>query len=187
MLQSNRLILRQWTDRDLVPFAALNADPDVMAYFPATLSKAQSDDVAKTMQSLIAQRGWGLWAVEVPDQAGFIGFVGLHIPANDLPCSPCVEIGWRLAKAHWGRGYACEAAEAALGYAFQELGLAEVLSFTAVGNQRSESVMKKVGMSNTGTNFQHPNIDAGHPLREHLLYRITAQKWSQGRFRGPLC
>ena len=184
ILQSNRLLLRQWTDSDLVPFAALNADPDVMAYFPAMLSSTESDRFAASIRSLIQQRGWGLWAVEVTGQAAFIGFVGLHMPTNNLPCSPCVEIGWRLAKAHWGKGYASEAAKVALAYAFEELELAEVLSFTATANQRSEPVMKKIGMLNTGKNFKHPDINAEHPLCEHLLYKITAQEWRQRRNTG---
>lgn len=180
MLQTNRLILRQWIDHDLVPFARLNADPDVMEYFPTPLSTAESNGFANTLRSLIDQRGWGLWAVEVPGQAVFIGFVGLHIPADDLPCSPCEEIGWRLAKAHWGRGYASEAAEAALGYAFHELGLEEVVSFTAAVNKRSEAVMQKIGMGNTDQNFVHPRIETGSPLREHVLYKIHRREWEQG-------
>ena len=177
MLQTSRLILRQWTDHDLVPFAQLNADPEVMEYFPAPLSGAESNAFANTIRSLIEQRGWGLWAVEVPGQAAFIGFVGLHIPANDLPCSPCVEIGWRLAKAHWGRGYASEAAEAALAYAFGELGLDEVVSFTAVINKPSEAVMRKIGMANAQQNFTHPRVEVDSPLREHVLYKIHRKEW----------
>lgn len=177
MLQTNRLILRQWTDDDLAPFAQLNADPQVMEYFPATLSKAESDEFANTIRSLIEARGWGLWAVEVPEQAAFIGFVGLHKPADDLPCSPCVEIGWRLAKAYWGQGYASEAAHAALGYAFEQLALDEVVSFTAAINKRSEAVMQKIGMNNTGQNFRHPRVDPASPLCEHVLYRIRRLDW----------
>ena len=177
MLQTSRLILRQWTDHDLVQFAQLNADPEVMECFPAPLSGAESNAFANTIRSLIEQRGWGLWAVEVPGQAAFIGFVGLHIPANDLPCSPCVEIGWRLAKAHWGRGYASEAAEAALAYAFGELGLDEVVSFTAVINKPSEAVMRKIGMANAQQNFAHPRVEVDSPLREHVLYKIHRKEW----------
>lgn len=177
MLQTSRLILLQWTDHDLAPFAQLNPDPEVMQYFPAPLSGAESNAFANTIRSLIEQRGWGLWAVEVPGQAAFIGFVGLHIPANDLPCSPCVEIGWRLAKAHWGRGYASEAAEAALAYAFGELGLDEVVSFTAVINKPSEAVMRKIGMANAQQNFTHPRVEVDSPLREHVLYKIHRKEW----------
>jgi RimJ/RimL family protein N-acetyltransferase len=179
MLHTNRLVLRQWTDNDLASFAQLNADPQVMEYFPATLSRAESDDFANTIRSLIEARGWGLWAVEAPGQAAFIGFVGLHRPADDLPCSPCVEIGWRLLKAYWGKGYASEAASAALGYAFEQIGLDEVVSFTAVINKRSQAVMQKIGMSNTGQNFRHPRVDPVSPLCEHVLYKIFSQDWKQ--------
>ena len=103
--------------------------------------------------------------------------MGLHIPANDLPCSPCVEIGWRLAKVHWGRGYASEAAEAALCYAFGELGLDEVVSFTAAINKPSEAVMQKIGMANAQQNFVHPRVEVDSPLREHVLYKIHRKEW----------
>jgi len=179
MLQTNRLILRQWNDEDLIPFAQLNADPVVMEYFPATLSTVESDDLANTIRSLIEQRGWGLWAVEAPGRAAFIGFVGLHIPADDLPCSPCVEIDWRLATAHWGKGYASEAADAALGHAFGELGLEAVVSFTAAINKRSEAVMQNIGMTNTRQNFRHPRVDPASALCEHVLYKIHREDWVQ--------
>lgn len=177
MLQTNRLVLRQWIDDDLTPFAQLNADPQVMEYFPAMLSVAESDAFANTIRSLIEWRGWGLWAIEVPGQASFIGFVGLHRPADDLPCSPCVEIGWRLAKEHWGKGYASEAAEAALSFAFRELKLDEVVSFTSAVNKRSEAVMNKIGMCNAHQNFPHPRLDPASPLCEHVLYKIRNDQY----------
>lgn len=156
----------------------MGKDPDVMRYFPSLLSEEKSIEMAQTMQTLIAQRGWGLWAVELPQQEPFIGFVGLHIPSDDLPCSPCVEIGWRLASAHWGKGYATEAATACLQYAFEELNLNEVVAFTTVSNQPSRRVMEKLGMDNTERNFMHPDIEADHPLCEHVLYSIHAQSIS---------
>lgn len=181
MIQTKRLLLRQWQPSDFPLFAELCADSEVMKYFPSTLSRAESDDFVARIQGLIEERGWGLWAVEVLGLSDFIGFVGLHVPKDHLPCSPCVEIGWRLAKPYWGKGYASEAATAALDYAFTELQLDEVLSFTAVANLPSEAVMKRIGMTNTGNNFKHPDIEASHPLCEHVLYRINRADWEHAK------
>ena len=180
MIQAKRLLLRQWRPSDFPLFAELCADRDVMQFFPSTLSEAENLALAQRVHGLIAERGWGLWAVEVPGVSDFIGFVGLHVPKDYLPCSPCVEIGWRLAKPYWGKGYASEAATAALGYAFTELQLDEVLSFTAVANLPSAAVMKRIGMTNTHRNFMHPDIEAGHPLCEHVLYRLDRSEWARG-------
>ena len=125
--------------------------------------------------------GLGFTAVEVLLLGDFIGFVGLHVPKDYLPCSPCVEIGWRLAKPYWGKGYPSETATAALGYTFTELQLDEVLWFTAVANLPSEAVMKRIGMTNTVNNFMHPDIEASHPLCEHVLYRINRADWEQAK------
>jgi len=176
-LETPRLTLRQWTEEDFSVFAELNADPLVMKYFPATLNESESNIMAARIQSLIAQRGWGFWAVEEKCSGRFIGFVGLHIPLPELPFSPCVETGWRLAREYWGKGYATEAAKMALNVAFGQLGMAEVYSFTAVANLRSRAVMERLGLVNTGENFGHPKIPIGHPLREHVLYRITGKQW----------
>lgn len=178
-LETDRLRLRAWRDDDLPAFAALNADPQVMRYFPAPLSSAQSDALADKIRLFMQQHGWGLWALEVKSGAPFIGFVGLAIPADDLPCSPCVEIGWRLAAAHWGKGYASEAAEAALHYAFEHLNLAEVVSFTADANQPSRRVMERIGMTSEGESFLHPRLPQGHPLQKHVLYRLGQQLWRE--------
>ncbi|MGO4329990.1 GNAT family N-acetyltransferase [Cupriavidus sp. 2TAF22] len=181
-LETARLRLRQWRDADFAPFAALNADPLVMACFPAPLERAASDAMALRCQDLIAARGWGLWAAERKADGAFIGFVGLHEPAATLPFSPCVEIGWRLAHAYWGQGYATEAARAALRFGFGRLGLAEIVSFTALPNVRSRAVMERVGMVPDGT-FDHPAVAQGSPLRAHWLYRLAAARWrAQG---GP--
>ncbi len=137
VLRTERLLLRQWRDEDREPWAALNADPEVMRHFPSTLTREQSDDFVDRHRSLIDARGWGLWAVEVLGVAPFIGFVGLNEPGFDADFTPCVEIGWRLDAAHWGRGYATDGAQAVLAHAFGELGLDEVLSFTVVGNAGS--------------------------------------------------
>ena len=184
ILDTPRLRLRQWRDDDLAPFACMNADPRVMAYFPTLLEPATSDAVAARLRAEIADRGWGFWAVEAKDPAsegdgGFIGFTGLRIPAVPLPIGPCVEIGWRLAHEHWGRGYASEAARAALDYGFTVLGLAEIVSFTALQNARSQAVMRRIGMVHRGEVFQHPGVAPGHPLRPHCLYRLGREAWER--------
>ena len=143
-----------------------------MAYFPQPLAATQAQKMAAKIQQLIAERGWGFWAVEVIGQHRFIGFVGLHTPKPELPCAPCVEIGWRLAKPHWGKGYATEAACAALQFGFDELGLEEIVAFTPLPNKASQAVMRKIGMRDTGQNFNHPDIPPGHWLSECVLYSI---------------
>ncbi len=172
-----RLRLRQWRDSDYAPFAAMNADPRVMEFFPGLLSSLESDALAADIRARIARRGWGPWAVEIPGAAPFIGFVGLNVPGYTIPASPCVEIAWRLAAEHWGKGYASEAAHAALRVAFEVLDLAEVVAFTAVGNLRSRAVMERLGMRNSEENFEHPNLEPGHALREHVLYRMSRERW----------
>lgn len=147
-----------------------------MEFFPKLLAKEESYSVGERIKSLIAERGWGFWAVEVPGQSKFIGFVGLHIPKENLPFSPCVEIGWRLAKRYWGMGYATEAASASLRYAFAHLDIEEVVSFTTVRNIRSQAVMEKIGMS-YDSNFMHPDLEPSDPLREHVLYKISRDSY----------
>lgn len=176
-IDTPRLRLRQWRASDVVPFAAMNADPRVMEFFPELMRPPESRAVARRIRELILLRGWGLWAVEVRDGARFIGFVGLHVPSPALPCAPCVEIGWRLAPAHWGKGYATEAARAALEVGFARLGLDEIVSFTSLRNLRSQAVMQRLGMVRDADNFEHPDIPQGSPLREHVLYRIRREHW----------
>ena len=169
---TERLRLRRWQDEDRAAFAAMNADPCVMEFFPSTLNRAQSDAVVDRIQADFAQRGWGLWAAELKATSRFIGFVGLNVPAAALPFSPCVEVGWRLAPAHWGQSYASEAARAALHVGFDRLGLDEIVSFTAVGNLRSQAVMERLGMQRDAQTFEHPAVPADHALRTHCLYRL---------------
>jgi len=173
LLDTPRLRLRRWRDADLEPFAALNADPTVMEFFPAPLARAESDAFAARIRAAFEQRGWGLWAVETRAERAFIGYVGLEMPAADLPVSPCVEIGWRLAAAHWGRGFASEAARAALEAGFTRLGLHEIVSFTSEGNRRSRAVMERIGLRFSGERFEHPRIAVGSPLRTHVVYRLA--------------
>ena len=188
-LTTARLRLRGWGERDLAPFAALNADPRVMEFFPAALSRAESDALVGRIQDHFAEHGFGLWAVEVPGVADFIGFVGLSVPAFSAHFTPCVEIGWRLAYDHWGRGYSTEAAIAALEFAFGDLGLDEVVSFTVPDNLRSRQVMGRLGMRRAPEDdFDHPSLPAGHPLRRHVLYRLGRRQWlarPQPRPRSP--
>ena len=171
-LETPRLKLRRWRDADRAPFAALNADPAVMEFFPAPQSREASDASIDAWQAQLESRGWSNWAVELVESGEFIGFVGLSVPRRALPCSPCVEVGWRLARRFWGRGLASEAARAALGAGFERIGLAEIVSFTALGNLRSRAVMERIGMQDAHQDFEHPGVPEGHSLRPHCLYRI---------------
>lgn len=174
-LTTERLLLRPWRDDDLAAFAAMNGDPEVMRFFPATLGRAESDELASRIRASLAARGFGNWAVEVPGVIPFAGFVGLSVPRFDAPFMPCVEIGWRLARACWGKGYATEAARAALAFGFGTLKLAEIVSFTVVANLPSRRVMERLGMRHDPSgDFDHPALADGHPLRRHVLYRLLA-------------
>ena len=175
-LTTPRLSLRHWRDTDRGPYAALNADSVVMEHFTAPLSPAESDAHVDAIETAFAQRGWGLWAAERTDTGGFIGFIGLSVPRFEAPFTPCVEVGWRLAHAHWGQGFAPEGATAALGFAFDVLRLPDVVSFTAVANARSRRVMDKVGMVHEPDgDFDHPDVPPGSPICRHVLYRVTPQ------------
>lgn len=173
-LETERLWLRPWHASDRAPFAALNADPEVMRYFPGVLTRTESDAFAARAQRELEARGFGLWAVELPGELAFAGFVGLAVPHFDAPFMPCVEIGWRLARATWGRGIAPEAARAAAAFGFGEGGLDEIVSFTAEGNLPSRRVMEKIGMRRDADgDFDHPSLPVRHPLRRHVLYRLS--------------
>lgn len=178
-IHTERLLLRQWRTEDRQPFSAMNADPEVMRYFPAPLTHGQSDAMADRCQMFLEKRGWGLWAVEVKAERAFIGFVGLSVPVADLPFMPCVEIGWRLAAAAWGKGYATEAARAALRVGFVDLQFAEIVSFTSVINARSRAVMERLGMTQDKQTFEHPGVPIGNLLREHCLYRLSFEEWAK--------
>jgi ribosomal-protein-alanine N-acetyltransferase len=175
-LRTRRLVLRSWRDSDRGPFAALNADPRVMEHFPKALTRGESDAMVDRMNAAINTRGFGFWAVEVQASEELIGFVGLSVPTFEAPFMPCVEIGWRIAFEHWGKGFATEGARASLDAAFGELGLPEVVSFTTTTNDRSKRVMERLGMRHDERDdFDHPAIAEGHPLRRHVLYRIRAR------------
>jgi len=179
-----RLRLRQWRESDREPFASLNADPAVMELFLSPLSRESSDASIDAWQSQLASRGWSNWALELKASGEFLGFTGLSIPRRVLPFSPCVEVGWRLARKHWGQGYATEAARAALEVGFARLDLPEIVSFTTVGNVRSRAVMERIGMRDAKQDFEYPGFPEGHPLRRHCLYRIARKEWAQSGF-GP--
>lgn len=174
---TDRLLLRQWRNSDYEPFARLNSDPVVMEYFPWLLDREKSDAVADKLRGRIREQGWGFWAVEVRGVAPFIGFVGLNRPDPPVPISPCVEIGWRLLSKYWGQGYASEAASAALRFGFEQLGLDEIVSYTATINLRSQRVMQRIGMQYNGEKFDHPSVPEESPLVEHVVYRLQRGEW----------
>jgi RimJ/RimL family protein N-acetyltransferase len=172
-MQTERLILREWKDSDLPVFAELNADPQVMEYFPKRLSREESDARAASICEHFERHGFGLWAIEVRDEASFIGFTGLNVPQFTTDFTPCVEVGWRLHRDYWGRGFATEAAQAAIQFGFEQLGLNEILSYTVPANLRSRRVMERLGMTHDPSgDFDHPLLPESHPLRRHVLYRL---------------
>ena len=169
--------MRRWRESDREPFAAMNVDPRVMEFFPGLQDRATSDASVDYWTECFDERGWSNWAVDLKDSGEFIGFIGLWIPKRKFPFSPCVEIGWRLAHAHWGRGYATEGALASLAAGFDRLGLDEIVSYTTLHNLRSRAVMEKIGMHDANADFEHPALPEGHPLRMHCLYRITREEF----------
>jgi RimJ/RimL family protein N-acetyltransferase len=176
-LKTERLILRAWNGADREPFARMNADPRVMEYLGETMSREQSDELADRIEAHFQTHGFGLWAAELGESSEFIGFIGLAVPTFEAAFTPCVEIGWRLAAEYWGAGLATEGAREIVRYAFEELELPELVSFTAIRNERSRRVMAKLGMTHDATeNFDHPGLPAGDPLRRHVLYRLTSEK-----------
>jgi RimJ/RimL family protein N-acetyltransferase len=171
-LHTARCVLRQWQEPDLAPWADMNADAEVRRHFASVLSAADAYAEAGRCRAAIAQRGWGMWALELPGVLPFAGFVGLNVPHYDAPWIPAVEIGWRLSRAAWGRGYATEAAQAALRFGFERLGLDEVVAICVPDNAPSRRVMDRIGLvRDEAGDFDHPRIEPGHRLRRHLLYR----------------
>ena len=177
-LTTSRLILRRWQDEDLEPFARLNADDRVTQYLLHRLTRAQSDAMVARINAHFEREGFGLWAVEAPGVAPFVGAVGLVVPSFTAPFTPCVEVGWRLDPAFWGRGFASEAARAALAFGFQTAGLGEIVSFTVPANGRSRAVMQRLGMVHSpADDFDHPLVPEDHPLLQHVLYRLSKEAW----------
>lgn len=188
IIKTKRLILRPWNKEDFDPFAKLNADTRVMEYFPSTLSREESDQLAKKIQTKIKEKGWGFWAVSAPGIAEFIGFIGLNDLNKDTfpaPFAPAIEIGWRIAFDYWGKGYATEGAKAALEYGFESLKLDEIVSFTAIQNMRSRAVMEKIGMHhNPADDFDNPKLPFGHKLRRDVLYRLEKSQWQKNKAKA---
>jgi ribosomal-protein-alanine N-acetyltransferase len=171
-LETERLILREWRDEDREPFARMNGDPSVMEYMPALLTRAESDALVERIEVYFAEHGFGPWAAELKATGEFIGYIGLWTPRFEAHFTPCIEIGWRLAREHWGKGLATEGARAVMDHAFGALGLKQLVSFTSVGNARSWRVMEKIGMTHDAADdFDHPALPEGHSLRRHVLYR----------------
>ncbi|MBT2325868.1 GNAT family N-acetyltransferase [Variovorax paradoxus] len=181
-LQTPRLRLRAWRDEDLPPFAALNADSEVMEHLLGPLTRSQSNALVGRITEHFLREGFGFWAVEAPGIASFIGMVGIGIPSYTAPFTPCVEVGWRLARQYWRQGFATEAAQAALEFGFETVDLSEIVALTVPGNARSRAVMSKLGMTRTAyDDFDHPLVPAGHPLTRHVLYRLSKEAWLRTR------
>lgn len=175
-LTTPRLILRPWCEADHEPFVKMSADPAVMRHFPDTLNREEAFAVIDRIQRMFDELGFGFWAVEAPGVTSFAGFVGLASPKFETHFTPCIEIGWRLAKEHWGKGYATEAAQAALQFGFERFD--EIVAFTVPENRASRRVMTKLGMIHREEeNFQHPSLPDGHPLKLHVLYRLQRNNW----------
>ena len=180
-LVTARLRLRGWRDDDREPFAALNADPEVMAHFPTTLTRSTCDRLIDLTMDGWAENGFGLWALERLEDGLFLGFTGLSRPSFEAHFTPAVEVGWRLARGAWGHGFATEAARAALRFGFETIGLEEIVSFTVPANIRSRAVMERIGMHHDpADDFDHPKLPEGHPLRPHVLYRLARADWRGG-------
>ncbi len=177
-LTTPRLLLRRWRDTDREPYAALNADPEVMVNFPSLLTREQSDAMIDKFENGFEQYGFGLWAVEVRETGQFIGFTGIQWVPFDAPFAPAVEIGWRMARAAWGHGYATEAARASATHGFAT-GLTEIVAMVVPQNLRSQAVMHRLGMTrDPEADFEHPRIEPGHPLAKHYLFRLRAEDFS---------
>src|ERR1700751_3443005 len=177
-LKTKRLILREWNGADREPFARRTADPRVMEYWGEPMSREQSDEVVDRIEAHFRTHGFGLCAAELAEGGDFIGFIGFSVPTFEAAFTPCVEIGWRLAAEYWGAGLATEGAREIVRFAFEELKLPELVSLAALENERSRRVMVKLGMTHDpAENFAHPNLPAGDPLRRHVLYRLTREKW----------
>lgn len=175
-IETPRLILRSWHAEDLEPFFRMSQDTEVMRYFPDLLSRTESDQLAQRIQHFIDLQGWGFWAIELKESGEFIGFTGLHHQPDQFEFSPCTEIGWRLKRSAWHKGYAFEAALASLDFGFNRLKLQQIFAFTTVKNLPSERLMQHLGMLKQGY-FQHPKLERTHQLSQHVCYAITDEQF----------
>jgi len=186
VIETARLRLRRWQESDRTAFALMNADRQVMEFMPGCLSRAESDALVDRIQAHFRQNGFGLYATELVQENRFIGFIGLSVPDFEAHFTPCVEIGWRLGAAYWGQGLATEGARAVAGYAFENLKIGELVSFTVPMNRGSRRVMEKIGMAHAvSDDFDHPTLREGHPLRRHVLYRLTPPALLRDNARTP--
>jgi RimJ/RimL family protein N-acetyltransferase len=183
-IETERLVLRRWKERDREEFAALNADPEVMEHFPGVLSAEESDQMLRRIDRQFVEFGFGLWAVDIKWAEKFIGFCGLAVPTFQTHFTPAVEIGWRFARDEWGNGYATEAARAALDFGFEQAALDEILSWTIPANERSQGVMARLGLKRSpALDFDHPRFLHDDRLRRHVVYRITREEWAEAAQR----
>ncbi len=179
MIETERLLLRPWRGADCAAFAELNADPEVMAHFPRLLSRGDSDAMIGRIQDHFGRHGYGFGAVERKSDGALIGMAGLNRAVFDAPVCPCVEVGWRMARAHWGHGYATEAARAWLGWGFGTLGLDEIVAFVVPANLRSQAVTSRLGMRrDSQRDFDHPALPEGDALRRHWLFALGRHGWA---------
>ena len=176
IFESERLFFRKWKEEDIKIFSDMNSDPTVMEYFPKILTEKESKQLYEKIVMDLDKNSYGLWAVELKNSNQFIGFIGFNYTTFKSDFTPCLEIGWRIKKEEWGKGYATEGAKASLNYGYHELGLDEIYSFTSKINQRSEKVMIKIGLNKIGE-FEHPNIEEGNKLRRHVLYKIVKNEY----------
>jgi RimJ/RimL family protein N-acetyltransferase len=182
-VQTARLVMRRWREADREPFSVMNADPEVMRHFPAPLDRNASDALVDRIEARFEDQGFGLWALEVMATGKFIGFTGLNPMPAGIPGGGGMEVGWRLERSAWHRGYATEAAHAAVGLAFGPIGLTELWSMTAVSNESSQAVMRRLGMTHHAF-FDHPSVPVGHPVRRKVVYHVLASE-SVGRQVDP--
>ena len=177
-LHTNRLLLRRWQEDDLAPFAELNSDPVAMEYFPRLMSEAQTESMIEGMEAHFEEHGYGLWALELNLTRAFIGFTGLSVPGFEAAFTPAVEVDWRLFPKYWGSGYATEASREGMRFGFEVAGLEQIVSFTVPANRRSCRVMERIGMTHDPEDdFDHPSLENGSPLKRHVLYKMTVDRW----------
>jgi RimJ/RimL family protein N-acetyltransferase len=175
LIETERLILREWQRGDLEVFAEINKDPKVLEFMPAPLNFQETAEWIERISQHFKLHGFGLWAVTLKKSGEMIGYTGLNVPTFEAHFTPCVEISWRIASAYWGKGYATEAAKAVLAIAFKEYKLKEIVSLTVPANQRSIRVMEKIGMQrDMSGDFNHPRVSEGHSLSRHVLYKINS-------------